>query len=234
MTISSSDSLIEKIKSRGHWKIRIRPTTYVENRFGIDECEEKVLHAKVRKRGWDYPHVGSQNEIVNYMHYVEKTVDWRVHTELWRMYRSGQFLHLLSMWEDGNEGLRIFSPASMIIPKGYGLEFTMTLYTIYEIYEFASRLCREGYDDGIEINIELHGMKNRRIVTADFGRHIFEHICQVNVIPLKRTFRYSELISKKKEFVLDHVKEIFMAFNWKDPNMRAVEEEYDKYEKGVM
>lgn len=230
----TSDEIIKKIQSKGYWSVIIRPLTYKAERFSLSQCEKKVIDAKVRKRGWSYPYITRHREIINYIKFVQTYVDWNNHTELWRMYKDGQFIHLFSCWEDGDEGIRIFSPERKIVNPGYGLSLLMTIYTIYEIYEFTSRLCKEDYEDGIQVKIKLTGIKDRKLVTVDFGRTIYEYICRVNEIPLERRFDYSDLVANKKEYVTEDVMHIFQIFNWKNPNKKMIGEEFDKIEKGLI
>ena len=124
--------------------------------------------------------------------------------------------------------MKTFAPENKMVGPGYGLSILMTIYTLYEIYEFASRLCKDGYDEGIQIMIKLSGMKNRRLVTLDFGRFIYYYLCQEDEIKIEHKFGYDKLIANKKDYVTEDAMKIFQLFNWKDPNKKVIEEEYEK------
>lgn len=227
----TSKEILEKIVERGYWRVLIRPLIYTEEKFTLSQCEKKVVDAEVRKRGRYYPHISSRHEIIFHDKYVESYVNFDIHTELWRLYRTGQFFHVFSCLEDGERGLKIFAPERIIAVPGYGLSILMTINTIFEIYEFASRLCKEDYENGIQIKIKLNGMKDRRLVTLDFRRTIYTHICPDDLIIIERKLGYNDLVANKKKYVIDDVVEIFQRFNWKEPNIKMIEEEFDKFEK---
>ena len=107
----------------------------------------------------------------------------------------------------------------------------MTLYTITEIYEFATRFCKEKFQDGIILSIELNGIKDRRIVTFDFGRSIYDHISKSEKIIINKETTYSELVQKKRTFAIEDTIRIFEAFNWDDVPRQVLENEQEKFLK---
>src|SRR5262245_54137547 len=50
-------ALAEKIRSRGYWEVKVRPTVFAAERIKtLGELERGVNTAHVELRGWDYPH----------------------------------------------------------------------------------------------------------------------------------------------------------------------------------
>ena len=91
--------IVAKIKSRGYWEVVIRPLKFEKERLeSLKDCANLVLENKVRLRGWDYPHVSSKYGVQSGDNWVENVTDWSSYEEFWRMYQSGQFLHLFEVF----------------------------------------------------------------------------------------------------------------------------------------
>jgi hypothetical protein len=228
--LATKETVLRKINERGSWEIKIRPLKYVENRFSsLDDCADKIITSQVALRGWDYPHISHRNGIINYSGYVENFTDWAHYKELWRMYKSGQFLHLFGCREDWlREKYKAFSS------EGGALEFLMTLYSFTEIYEFAARFSKNDYPEGVEIDITLNGMQNRRLVTLDVGRFLdYDYICREENIKLNRTVNVDELISQRAKYAIEDVVEVFEIFDWKKVPVRVLQTEQEKFLKGI-
>jgi len=105
----SEEDVKEKIKSKGYWKIVIRPSTFVEKRIlSLKECVDIIRDNKVLLRGWDYPHYDLSKNPPPGENYVEQFFCWEDygHLEAWRYFQSGQFAHYLAVWEDWNKSFK--------------------------------------------------------------------------------------------------------------------------------
>jgi len=219
-----TDGILDRIKSRGYWRVIIRPLQFGEKRIrSLGECEKLIVECKISLRGWDYPHI-SKDGIVSGLDWVQSTTDWQSYKEFWRMYQSGQFIHFFGCREDwwresslSSEEVRRFEPGSV-------LEALMTLFSVTEIYEFASRLAEKVlFDKGLQLTIELHGMRNRRLMFLDPRRSLFdEYICVVNDLPHTQTMSTEEILGKGHDLALDHTVWIFERFNWRSPHIREI------------
>lgn len=232
----SEKEMLQKIKTHGYWEISIRPLKFQKERISsLNKCKEIVEESKVRLRGWDYPHISRRYGIRSGNNWVQNLTDFEAHVELWRMYQSGQFYHLFGCWEDWWGKVRIFWSDQQYTTPNYGLCFLCTLYTLTEIYEFAFRAAKHNiFNDSFKLDITLHGMKNRRIVTLDIRRSLNSHyICNIDEIPLTRTVSVPEIVEKRNEFAIDDTISIFERFNWFNPPRQVLAEEQDKYLKGI-
>lgn len=233
--IPNIEDTIAKIKSRGYWEVIIRPLKFDENRLEtLKACSDLVLENKVRLRGWDYPHISSKYGVLSGDSWVENVTDWNDHKEFWRMYQSGQFFHVFGCWEDWWGPVRIFWSEKSQTEPGYGLEFLATLYSLTEIYEFASRLAKKGlFDEMLKISITLHGMKNRRLVTTEIERSLFDiYFCKIENITLNKEIAVNEIIAANNELAVDATCHVFERFSWLEPPKRVLKEEQDKFLKG--
>ena len=231
----TSKILLKKIKSRGYWKVVIRPTRFEKERIkALSECTQIVQECRVLLRGWDYPHVNTiSRPYVGGVDYVESLTDWNGYIELWRMYQSGQFVHLFGCREDWlSERKGIFGPSQYTcIEPGSVLGVLSTLYSVTEIYEFASRLAQKNlFDETIFLSITLHGMKNRKLIFFEPGRILLgDYVCKIVDLPLPKTITVDELLGKGRELALDHTIEIFERFNWISPPRDILKEDQKKF-----
>lgn len=232
------EELIKKIQSYGYWKVIIRPNKHVENLIPtLIKCKELVEDNKLKLRGWDYPHIDSSGVKFASDNSVHSYCDWPDGPmfEYWRFYQTGQFVHYFSMRED----LRMSESKKKELQDEFGnkidifLSILSTLYSVTEIYAFASKLFSEIEQvEGIEITIELHGVNNRMLTFWDnFGRHLSQpYICEFpeGVLKINKLVDRKFLIDNYKELALDATIEIFNKFNWVGANKQIFREDQKK------
>jgi len=230
---TTTEAVLEKVKSRGYWDVAIRPLQFKKERLTLTECDRIVRECKVELRGWDYPHIGQRNPPrIRGIDYVESLTDWNGYKELWRMYQSGQFTHLFGCREDWlAESTGLLGPSSFArIKPGSVLEVIMTLFSATEIYEFAARLAGKNlFDEAVFLSITLHGMNDRKLTIFEPGRVLFEeYACSVADLPLEKTLAVSELLGKGHELALEDTIWIFERFNWFSASREILREDQKK------
>src|SRR5690349_8899477 len=84
-----------------HWRVTYRPHEYREELIPtLAACFELVEATKLSLRGWDFPHVGRKEEqLLRARNWVGSQTEFSTHIEYWRLYQSGQFLHLHAVRE---------------------------------------------------------------------------------------------------------------------------------------
>src|SRR5438552_1882314 len=95
--------LLAKIKTRGYIDVAIRPATFVEERVGRADLFDVVNKCKVSLRGWDFPHINRNDDPHIDIDWVGQSYQWEHQLELWRLYRSGQFVSISGIpneWRD--------------------------------------------------------------------------------------------------------------------------------------
>lgn len=203
--------VMEKIRSRGYWRVIIRPLKFMQDRIPeLGHCKNLVRDNAVRLRGWDYPHYDMTAEPRSGLDYVEQSSSFLSHIEAWRLYQSGQFVHYKALWEDWEEH-------SGIPPKEY-LSIIGTVYLLTEIYEFASRLGSKGVlGDSCEIQVTLSNTANRKLKTFDPRRPLFVK-CEtmLNEIPHSVSFATADIMAHSAELSLEHAIWLFQRFNLDD------------------
>lgn len=225
----STEEIISKIKSKGYWRVEIRPTVFEKLRIPtFSMARELVQSCSVRWRGWDYPHWFA-DKVQNMPDWVESWEDWMHHIEYWRFYRSGQFVHLFAAHEDHMDIDNILPISYPPRParEGY-VSFVSTTYTVTEIFEFVSRLANKDIlRPAVFISIGLHNMKDHELTSFSSTRYLDEGFVYAIDAPIvvEREIPQSELLAKPDDFAVDFIVEIFERFNWNNPSRQMLRED---------
>ena len=218
--------VLEKIRSRGYWKVIIRPATFIEQRVSNRRELFSILEKNsVDLKGWSFPHVDSFVDIEKGPDWIGQEISWYPMLELWRFYQSGQFVHYFGIPEDWRTG------ANQWLPSGDGahrvmLDVAGIVLQLTEIYEFAARLCfTEAADNAICLEITVENIGNHCLLLPELGSQKVSSIPQANeprmeyVIYLSNT----EIVAEAKELSLSPALELFRRFRW-DPGIDLVRE----------
>lgn len=210
--------LTDKIRSRGHWIVAIRPETFVEDRVPYEELDEIIPTLAVRLRGWPVPYANyNQHERVRGQDWAGQEVDAVSVSmyEAWRFYRSGLFTHLRAVsadWRTGSEATRLAEGFSSLI------EVWEILFYLTEIFELASRLAlsRAG-DEHMVISASLHGLQERGLVVGHPRRSPFVEPYKAHVpeITQEVTLPRERLIGEGTKEALEMSRQFFLRFGWK-------------------
>ncbi|MDD5083341.1 MAG: hypothetical protein PHT88_00190 [Candidatus Moranbacteria bacterium] len=238
--MSDTDKLLAKIKSRGHWKVVIRPTEYSENLIpSLEDCKRLIEESSVSLRGWDYPYIDRHGNVGNASaNSVHSMCDWDDMSffEYWRFYKTGQFVHYFSMREDWeiDENKKVEIQRNLRTKSDKFLGILSTLYSITEIFEFGSRLFTKlELVKGVEIIIELHGVNGRTLFFWDsFMRILYKDYTCVytdDLAKISLTIPREDLIRNSTDLALRESIKLFReAFNWSGANEGIFREDQKK------
>jgi len=226
----SSKEIVEKIKSRGYWRINFQPLVNSQKLKKVSDCKDIVEKNNVSLRGWDYPHFPSRtNELGLGKNFCQGWIDWGFLKEFWRMYQSGQFVNYLALREDWFDVDDWYGERTKSIIHGSCLEIIWTVYQITEIYEFLSRLANKGiYDEGVNVIIALNNTTNRKlwIINPSRAPLSYDRVNPMETIELPpKQYNKDEIITKSKELALEMIIEIFTRFNWDNPPIETIKED---------
>ncbi|MDE1818698.1 MAG: hypothetical protein KGI19_08860 [Thaumarchaeota archaeon] len=128
----------------------------------------------------------------------------------------------MTLWEDyllperiqGNSNTTRQPTIRILDPLG-------ALYTITEIFHFASKIVSSGvYDDALLISIKMHNAENRILQFVDTMRFLHsEYTCRVNDIEVKKTPMIPDLLSNWQDMAIESTIELFELFNWHSPDI---------------
>jgi len=160
------EKLIEKIKSRGYWRVNFQPFT-ANDKLKLSECKDLVKKNDVALRGWNFPHFPMKRDqssgIEPCTGYYQGWTEWGSHKEFWRMYKTGQFLSYRAFNEDWFEEDGWHQELAEQIKPFTSLSVVgSVIFVVTEIIEFLRRLTSEKiYDDGVIIKITLFNTKDK-------------------------------------------------------------------------
>lgn len=225
--------LIHSIKSIGHWTINIHPLKFEEKRIiKISDCKKAISDARVRLRGWDYPHIDSKGIIVG-NDWVASYSDWERHREYWRFYQSAQFIHYFVCREDLQKNLRQQIYYANSNAKSF-LSIVSSIYTVTEVFLFASRLAeKELFKEGLNISIELDKMQDRQLFFYDQTRVLFDdYLCNIENFKISKNFSNQEIVASFHDIAIDFMIEIFERFNMDNIPKDLLKNEQNKFLSG--
>lgn len=226
-----TQELIDKIKSKGYWRIEIRPTKFEKLRVPtLGETQKLVKSCIVSLRGWDYPH-WNQDTVQNMEDWVESWVDWEYFMEYWRFYQSAKFIHLFALHED-------YMNMEEVLPRTYPprpvhagyLGFDSTVLQMTEIFEFAARLANNGIlGPKAFISVGMHNVRDYQLIALDQTRlhfGLFSNYIHASEQPIviETEIPEQELVTKPDEYALDYMINIFERFQWNNPPRQVFSE----------
>ena len=169
-----TSGLLDTIRSMGYWELRFRPTT-AEAFEDNDFAKAAVIKASI-SRGWDFPRVpkyqDNQEGFRSGQNYIEAFSDFGTRKELWRMYRSGQFINFRALQEDWySETDGYTSLSERVKPKTVINLLSSVVFYITDALNFLARICQHGiYKDGVQVVLILHNVENRELRIDDTQR----------------------------------------------------------------
>ncbi len=210
-------TLLEKIQTRGYWRVVIRPCAFVERRIeNYIDLENIIRERAVELRGWDFPHVDSHTPFQREMDWIGQEIEWEHNLEIWRFYQSGQFIHLSGITNDWLDQSKLWRPYEGWT-HGTEVPIIDSLYRFTEIFEFASRLAlSDAGDERMRIEISVENIQNRILSADASGIILLRQVCRTSMPKYSyiKEFSRGELISEPRELALKPTVEFFQRFGW--------------------
>ena len=215
--------LLEKIRSRGYWKVVIRPSTFKDKRVQDRSTLEHILRkTSVSIKGWSFPNVDDFREFDEGPDWIGQEIEWKPILEFWRFYQSGQFVYYSRMAEDWR-----YSSSQCLTHEGRSrnanLDMTEMVTRFTEIFEFAARLSfSEVGDTGTHLEVTLANFGDYLIRTPS-APGVPYRICQANKpeMTYRNDLSSAELVTDKGDLALKAALEFFQRFKW-DPGIELL------------
>ncbi len=225
---------LDKIKSRGYWRVNFQPLVDAQ-KLTLEECKEIVRKNSVALRGWNYPHFPPRSEedqgLIPGNNYYEGWVDGGSYKEFWKMYQSEQFIHYKALKEDWFEGDIWFNKMAENIKPGAFLGITGgVVYQITEVFEYLSRLGKAGlYNEGVIVSIGLHNTENRQLwIENGMRAPLYQrYLTGAQIIEFDKAYSKEQVIIASKELALEVIKHIFARFGWHTPPIDTFKKDQD-------
>lgn len=245
--MSTTEELINEIKERGYWEVVLRPVKYPEKLFSFPELRNALETCQVRQRGWYYPHTSDAQRFGSYYNannYVESGVRWGMFAEIFRFYRSGQFIHYAGMYEDRKED---HPPMSFTWnpdmkrpkPEQTFLESYGSLCRLTEIFLFASRLAQKGiFGKNLNISIKLHNQLHRILGTDSMtgGYLMPNYKSHSEVIDLENITVSKEMLHlKHNQMAINCTEQLLSFFNYFSEHLKkSLKDDQEKFYERIL
>ena len=211
------------VRDGPHWRVVIRPATHERERIpSLDECWSIMERSRVAWRHPSYPIIGREAERDERANWIASWADYGVQMEYWRLYQSGQFVHLRGLWREQREhenAMHLFAklnPAESA-PCGH-VDVNTLLDTPLEVFSFAARLGAAGaLDDHPHIEMGLRGLGDRVLFSTDPGRGRTPEIFRVqgDSVTHEWTPSLSALIASPEALAAEATVRLLAHFNYR-------------------
>lgn len=222
-----TSATIEKAKTRGYWEFGIWPEEYDERRVGkVTDLFDIVDGCNVQYRGWPYPAVLPQHPVVIGANCAGQDVDSGMHVEGWRLFQSGQFLHVLGLWDDWQEENWFRDTTRPTPTPGTALSVVGAIYTLTEFFEFASRLAFSlAGSPRMRLRVTIHGLAQRALsLDSDRAPFIESKTASIDEFLLTdKLVTAAELVEGSRKMAAQTAQELFQRFGW-DAQLDALTE----------
>jgi len=214
MSIALDQTILDKIRTRGYWRVVIRPTTFEEKHIPhYSDLFSIVEKNSVRLRGWDYPHIDYQSAPLRGGDWVGQEFDCQDEIEVWRFYTSGQFVHFFTIWGDWRDHSTHW-PDEPGWKPGRFIYYVPTVYSFVEIFEFAARLALSPAGAAsMSVEIQLHGLQGRQLVETDSAfRFSQDYYTQMPEWNHRWEGSQTDLIARPRELAAEAARDLFARF----------------------
>ncbi len=209
--------LLDKIRSRGHWRVVIRPTQFLQTRIqDIAALYSTVQKTSVELRGWDFPHLDPHTKPHIDVDWVGQESEWEQYLEVWRFYQSGQFVDIMGMPGDWRDQSKLWPPDADW-ESGALLGVGDALFTYTEIFEFAARLAlTEAGDERVHIEVTASGLNGRRLRFDMRNRWpmLRHYEASIQELPYSVELLQAALVAEPWQLALEPAMELFQRFGW--------------------
>lgn len=233
------NGLLDKIRSRGFWRINFQPRLLLPEKSLLSACSSAVERNAPKLRGWQYPYVPVRNDdhqgSLPSGEFFEAWIDWQNHIEYWRAYRSHQFLHYLALREDWLSESDWEKDNAVRLAPGQALGTIRTVWQITEIFEFLARLGRhEFYPTGAIVSITLQNIRGRSLWMDDPYRMPFldQKTTGAERIEIVREIPASKIAGDSIENAESVLIELFDNFGWSNPSRSTIRSQQEQLLSG--
>jgi hypothetical protein len=177
----------------------------------------------VELRGWDFPHVGRSWELPESQDWVGVETDWSNHVEIWRAFRSGQFVFRGGIWTDWLDQHHFGSSGQEWKP-GEGMPIVSALWSATEFWEFAARYSQtEAGDDQMYIEVSFSKLRGRVLFGDHEQRAWFRNYgpARMDSFTFAREISRAELISDARRLAVTCAADLFAVFGY-EPNLELL------------
>lgn len=159
--LTGGEQMVAQIREQAHRRVRFIPLAAGERFSQSQLARDAAIASAVAFRGWDFPHFQRNREHGGNGPVPNGWESWTRFFELeaWRILRSGQFVHLATLSEDGSAW------AGKQEAKPF-LDLENVVYEFTEFFVFAGRLMEKADYGVTRLEIAYHSIAQREITTS--------------------------------------------------------------------
>jgi hypothetical protein len=223
---------LNPLKKKGYTGFReasFFPERFEDARFSLQQLRTAAERAHVTFTGWPFLFIHANRPEVTYA--IENGLETLIETtdfggndrlDFWRFQQSGFFYQRALMWEESRtkdgSSLRIADFGSI------GAYIAEAIYCLTRLYD---GLLVD--DERLSFVMRLLGSQGRELTSLDVSRAFWGNfICRIPQIELKRTYSMAEWRAGVVDHAVEMSKEVFLRFNWNNPNLEATREIIEK------
>jgi hypothetical protein len=214
--------LVNPIKAKGYEgyrEVSFFPAAFVKDRFRIDQLRSAAHNASISFTGWPFLFIHVSRPDLTSV--IQDGLETLISTEdfggndmldFWRFQQSGFFYHRTLMWEDAQakkQGLVKREAGTGGIPRHIA-EAILCLTNLYrDLLE---------PDEDVNFSLRILGAQDRILVSP--SRFLSgSYIARISEIQVERTHALAEWQAGLVDHAVEISKEIFLRFNWQNPNL---------------
>jgi hypothetical protein len=172
------DITLQKLKSRGYWRIEFHPSEFESNVVSsLMDLNEIIRDESVHFRGWDIPHFPTQKDDKQDIYpkdnkMYEAWIDWHLYKEVWRFYKSGKFTFLDGLNEHWYDEFNGWGPNPLPnLETGKVVDVINVIYTLTELMYFFHNLAgRLNKIKKWSVRVTLNNINNNQLTLLDRSR----------------------------------------------------------------
>lgn len=232
-------SALERFKSfnafadkdyNGYRETSFHPSQFMKERFTLDDLSNAVKRAYANFKGWPFLYWKQNRPEVSYTiqdgletYIIRRDFGGHDRLDFWRLHQSGFFYHRVLMWEEvytRSKELPLaidFGEIAMYVAE--------TIYCIGKIYE---GLIPE--DEEVDVRFRVLGTEGRALKALDNRRMPpwDNYVCKIPKIIHECANPLADWRAGTVDLALEICKEIFVRFNWIEPNLSAAKQTIEK------
>lgn len=214
----------------GYREAAFFPDRFDENLFTLEQLRAGAEQASINFKGWPFLYLRPDRPNVTYaiqngLETLVKVNDFSGNDLLafLRFQQSGFFYQRTLMWEDSQARTK----GSAQIAADFGLISIYCAEAIHCLTRLYDGLLAD--DERVSFAVRLLGTQNRELLSFDPKRDLWGgYACQIPLIEVRREHPLADWRAGMVEHAVEMSKEIFLRFNWKSPNLAAIQDIIDK------
>lgn len=206
---STENQIAASVIANAHFKVWFAPETLAPSAIEYGSLKDLIRANQVANIRSAFPVIGRPQ---NGDEWIGDASDWG-DQEVWRLYQSGLFVHLLAISDEYEADWDGFNKDQ----DGGFLPVWLPIWYFTQACEFAARIQRASFPNAtLELHLEMNSIGGRALVAANRRRSGFHSTYAFGSPNWTRTVQITpELaLSGTKELVVKVLTELFQRFGW--------------------